>query len=799
MKKALLIAEKPSLMRSIERVYKDHKSDIPYEISFIEQRGHLLTLKMPDELDEDLKDWSWDTLPIHPEEHGGWKYRGIEEKKVGSYLTAKERFKKIKAELDSGAYDFVINAGDADQEGQLLIRIVLAAAKCSLPIKRFWTNAVTESDILDALKNLKDDEHDPMLVNLLEAAYARQHSDWRYGINISRAATLKMGIRCACGRVKTPILSIVCQREKEIASFTPKTVYGVKATYSEDFSGQLYSEVAESEDEGDEKDENKGLIWFDTEAEALDLIKSLPKTGKVLKFDSKRSETYGPKLFKLATAQIAAGKLGYDSSQTLSIIQGLYEKGYITYPRTDCEFVASGENFVALLKSAMSVPELEPFVRSIHKSAVGKVKATKKWVNDAKLKEHGHSALTPTVKTPDFSTLSKEEQDIYTMICRQFVAIFLPPLIQNKTLLIADIGGKTFKSTGKTLVDAGYTTIFGTKFTDTVIPDHIPGDPIDVSEFDTVENTSKCPKRFTDADLIAVCEAPHKFLVDKSLKALGGRLKIGTPATRSNIIKELIDKDKYLTTKKEKTKAYIVPTENGMSIYDNLKDCDICKVDMTGRWEEELEKIRLGTSPRDSLEENMQKDVAAMVEQIKGLSIVPIRTKSVVIGKCPKCGGDLLSSDKGFYCMNFRSGCKIGAFKLICDSKLTAEEFNDLVSGKIIDKEISKNGKSWKQKLYYDFTEDKVKFKQAEKTTSSHNCPCCSKPLSDDGRSLSCDCGFKFWKAVCGKTITDAQIDTLFNDGDSGLIKGFKSKAGKSFDAHLVVNADEKKIDLKFD
>ncbi len=799
MPKALLIAEKPSLRRAIEEVYNKHKSEIPYDISFFEQRGHLLTLKMPDELDDDLKDWSWDTLPIHPENYGGWKYRGIEERKTGKFLTAKERYTKIKNELDSGVYDVVINAGDPDQEGQLLIRIVLAAAKCSIPIKRYWSNATTEEEILDALKNLRDDEHDPMLTNLLEAAYARQHSDWRYGINISRAATLKMGIRCACGRVKTPILSIVCKREKEIAAFKPKTVYGVKANYSEDFSGQLYSDTAESEDDEEKDDAKKGLIWFDTEEEARDLISSLPKTAKVLKFDSKRTETYAPKLFKLATAQIAAGKLGYNSSQTLEIIQSLYEKGYITYPRTDCEFVSSTENFVAMLKSAICVPELEPYIKTISKSVVGKVRATKKWVNDAKLKEHGHSALTPTTKKPDFSSLSSEEQDIYRLIARQFVAIFLPPLIQNKTLLIADIDGHQFKSTGKTLVDAGYTAIFGTKFTDTVIPDHTTGDELTVTEFEQVENTSTCPKRFTDADLIAVCEAPHKFLTDKSLKAMGSRLKIGTPATRSSIIKELMEKDKYLTTKTEKSKAYIIPTETGMAIYDNLKDCDICKVDMTGQWEEELEKIRLGAASRSDLEVKMQENVADMVEQIKGLHIVPIRTKSAPICSCPSCDGEILSSEKGFYCSNYRSGCKVGAFKMICDSKLTADEFKKMLAGETITKELSKNGNKWKQDLYYDFDENKVQFKKAEASESDYNCPCCSNKLKDDGRALSCDCGFKFWKTVCGKTPSDDQLKRLFEDGDSGLIKGFKSKAGKSFDAHLVVNEAEKKIDLQFE
>ena len=279
---------------------------------------------------------------------------------------------------------------------------------------------------------------------------------------------------------------------------------------------------------------------------------------------------------------------------------------------------------------------------------------------------------------------------------------------------------------------------------------------------------------------------------------MGSRLKIGTPATRANIIKELIDRDKYLTTKKEKSKAYIVPTETGMGIYDNLKECDICKVDMTGIWEEELEKIRVGASSRADLETKMQKNVGDMVEQIKGLHIVPLKSKSAVIGKCPKCGADLLSSEKGFYCANYKSGCKIGAFKLICDSKLTADEFKELIDGKVIEKKLSKNGKKWKQKLYYDSENFKVQFKESASTVSSYECPCCSEKLKENDSSLYCGCGFKLWKTTCGKTLTSEQIENIINSGDSGLIKGFKNKAGKKFDAHIIVDTDEKKTTFQW-
>lgn len=797
MKKALLIAEKPSLKRTIEEVYNKHRSEIPFEITFMEQRGHLLTLKNPSELDEDLKKWEWDTLPIRPEDYGGWKYKIIDEKKTGKFLTSKERYEAIKKELSSGKYDFVINAGDPDQEGELLIRIVLSALKCSLPIKRYWSNDTTESKVLDALKNLKDDEHDDMLVHLLEAAYIRQHTDWRYGMNLSRAASLKMNLKCVVGRVRTAILGIVCTREKEILNFTPKTVYGVRANYKDEFTGQLFDERDEDEDEKDEA--QKGLIWFDTKEEAEGVISKLPNKATVKKFEVKRVETFAPKLYKLATAQIAAGKLGYSSSRTLEIIQSLYEKGYVSYPRTDCEYLASGEDFTQMIKSAMSVPELVPFIKTISSSAIGKVRATKKWVNDAKLKESGHSALAPTTKKPDYEKLTTDEQNIYALICRQFVAIFLPPLVQEKTELVTEIDGKTFKSNGKTLVDAGYTTIFGTRFTDTRIPKCAVGDSINVNSFDVTEKTSSCPKRFTDADLIAVCEAPHKFLNDKSLKSMGNRLKIGTPATRSGIIKEIIEKDKYLQIKPEKKVSYIIPTDIGMSIWENLKECDICKVDITGIIEEKLESVRAGLLERKELEKEMQQHVANMVEQIKGMTMVPLGRQRKEVCDCPSCGGKILSSDKGFYCSNYKEGCKVGSFKKICDSVITDEEFVKLLDGQNIVKKIKKASTEWSQELTYDAENHKIEFVKKEETESVYDCPNCSKSLIDTGAMLKCDCGFTFWKTSCKKTLSDSQIESFFRCGDTGLIKGMVGKSGKKFDAHIVLKEDKSGTEFRFE
>ena len=798
MPKALLIAEKPSLMRTIQAVYDKNKAAIPYEITFVSQRGHLVTLKLPSEIDEEQKHWKWENLPFHPEQHGGWQYKVIQEKKEGKNLTAAERLDQIKKELKSGAYDFVINAGDPDQEGELLVRLVLEYIKNTLPVKRFWSNDLTETHVLKALQNLKEDDTDPMCVNLYAAAKGRQHSDYRFGMNLSEAASLKMHTRVACGRVKTPILAIVCRREEEIRNFKPKTVYGVKSVYAEGFDGLLFDAAStEAEEEEDEKTDEakKGLIWFDTKKEAEDLIARLPATAEVLSFEKKRVETYAPKLYKLETLQVDAGKRGYNDARTLQIIQSLYEKELLSYPRTDCEYLSSDENFEGILRAVLQVPELNPFIRTISKGAMEKVRKSKKWINDKALEDAGHSAIRPTTKPADMATLTAEEQEIYTMVCRRFVAIFLPPVVQDKTCLIAKAGTETFKSTGKTLVDAGYSKVFGTKFSDMVIPEKKAGDILPGTTYELTEKTSICPKRYTSPGLVEVCENPAKFLDDPTLKALGKRLKIGTSATRSAIIRTLIVTDKYMAEKKEGKTTYVMPTPVGEAIIKNLGPCDICKVDLTGIWEEKLEMVRQGATTLAELEDGMKVHVENLIRDIREreMSSMSTEKKYEVIGTCPKCGKELCEGAKGFFCMGFKSKppCGLGTYKEVSGAMLTAEEFKSMLAGETIEKECKKDGKSWKQKLKYNLDTCKIEFVSGDMKVFG-TCPKCGGQLTTDGRVFRCSGGdVEGYHSLLGATMTNEEVIRMLS-GET-VVKTLK-KDKKSWEQPLTYSFEEKRF-----
>ena len=801
MKKGLVIAEKPSLMRTIRDVYEKHKNELPYELEFIAQQGHLLTLKLPSELDPEQAKWSFDHLPFFLTEHGGWQYKLITG--TGIAAKAKEKYYDIRDELKSGDYDFIVHAGDPDQEGELLVDIVLQSLHNHLPVKRYWSNDNTEEKALEALKNLRDDDNDPMLINFKKAGYCRQHVDYLYGMNLSEAVSLQMGGRAAIGRVKTWLLGMVARREDEIKNFKPSTCYGIKASYADGFDGQMFDQKTIKPDKNDndkdaDAEEKQGYVYYDTEAEAKAVVDGLGRKAVVKDFQKKLVTTYAPKLFEMTGAQVAGGKLGYAIDETSSALQSLYEKGYLSYPRTDCEYLSSHENFHAMIDSCRAVPELVPYIDSINESGIQRVLKSKKYVNDKALTEHGHSALAPTTKSPNFASLSDTEKDIYTLVCRQFIAIFLDPQKSKKVTLVTEIDGHTFKSAGKEMVDEGYLKIFSTKTTDNIIPAYNIGDVIKVDSIDTVSKTTKCPGHLTGTDLAEMAREPHKFLEDESLKALGDKLHIGTSATRGPIIKQLVDKDKYLhiVARKGAKQGYLEPTDDGYRIYQNLKNEEMCKTDTTAQWELSLDKIRNGELDSREFEHDMEKHIARMVEKIRLTEMAQFAkanaSKFNVLCTCPKCGSDIISGPNNFFCSGRKEkGCEIGLYKTILGAKITDDDFKALLEGHVIEKKLKKESSVWMQKLKYNVDEHKLEFAKDEIKKLEFKCPACKTEVEDTGRTVKCPgCGFTIWKSQCGHVLKDSEIEDLLTKGSTKTIKGLKSKKGTRFDAKIAINDD---------
>ena len=802
--KALLIAEKSSLMRAIREVYEKHKDAIAIDIDFMTQRGHLVRLKMPDEIDEEMKEWAWETLPFHPDEKGGWRYAVIQEKKTGNFKTAQERFEEIKGALHSGKYDFVINAGDPDQEGQLLIHLVLNKAKNALPVKRFWSNNLTEPNIKKALQNLRDDQ-EPFFTQLLDAAYARQRSDYRFGLNLTRAATLQMGGKAAIGRVKAPILNLVVTREKEIRNFVPKTVYGVRVDYKEGFHGRLFlPEEKEADEKEEEENEETGILWFDTKEEAQARIKALGNTATIKEYRAKQTRKLPPRLFKLATVQDAAGKaFGYEAKEVLEHLQVLYEKQLYHTPN-HLRLHPQQRVFRRDLTSGRQYQRAQRIYQRDYPEAIQRVRKTKKWANDKEVEKEGHTAIIPTTKPVGDTPLSPQQRNIYNLVARQFVAIFLPDLVEDKVEIVTENNGQRFKTTGKTLVDPGYTKLLEINIQDVKVPQVEEGQTVQVEKTEVTEKTSTCPKRYTTGDLIMACENPAKYLDDDNLKKLGKNLTIGTPATRATIFEELIERDGYIQKGRRGKREVLAPTPVGEAIIENLKDFAICKVDMTGYWEEELIQIRKGELALDEVEARMKERVNEAVRQMKNTPMkkLPGENKTYRdIGTCPRCGGTLIEGPKTYFCSgNKEKGCRVGGFKSQYGAEITLDDFKRMLNGEAIEKEMDFKGSQWKQEVSLNEEGTITPIQKQEDTGWA--CPACGKPY---GKATALFLPGKtggnlqghFIPAHCGKRNPQEEFRRLFTTGQTGIIKAFKVKTRKDLQRPDPIDTNDKRIYLE--
>ncbi len=656
--KGLLIAEKPSLMSAIRDVYNAHYSELPYSLDFVAQHGHLIQQIPPNAYCDEWADkWDWSQLPMFPQKlPGGWKYDVIS--------SAKDTYKKISEKFKTGNYDFIVHAGDPDREGQYLVRLVLQRLKCKLPVKRFWSNDLTDKAVLNALKQLRDDDHDEFLVNLTHAAYCRAKFDWLLGMNGSRAATLAMNsgaLRLGAvrtGRVKTPLLNVIVNRELDIQNFKPVTTYGVECVYKEGFSGLLF--------------DDEGTVSFKTISEAKSFIGSLDDVAKVVSFDRKAVKHKAPAFFKLSSLQVEANKsYGFSADKTLELAQSLYEKHKVlTYPRTDCEYVSKelGKSFNVLLKSVSAFPELKRYVGDVKSDDISAVISSSRYINDKKLQESGHSALLPTETIPDVNKLSGDEYKLLLLVFKRFLAAFMSPELVEETTVITDNSGNTFKSNGKVVKDKGYTVLFDKKENDVVIPVLSEGQTVYVSSLVPKEQTTTCPKRYTDADLISLMENPVKFLHDSSLKDIIKSSKgIGTPATRANIIKELV-KNGYIQKKKGKGKSEgIYATPIGIAIIQNLGDRDIASVDLTAQWEEKLGFVESGEMSAAEFDDAVVHYIDSLIKDLRHAGATGEFTASAssngkgeALCKCPRCGADIVENRKAFSCSR---KCGIVLFK----------------------------------------------------------------------------------------------------------------------------------------
>ena len=782
MNRYLFVAEKPSVMKTVQTVYLKHKSEIDAAVNgtifFSALVGHVGRWAWPKEYQEWSGKWNEIPLPIIPEE---WKI------KVNP--STRDVFNRIIETYNKQKCNAVIVGTDSDIEGNGIFYFLERLAGWEkIKALRFFEQTMTEEDIRNSFLHLTDFRTYPRDVNMTKSRLVRSQSDWKYGMNLTVRASIMAGATLRIGRVKAPTLKMVYDNCKAIDEFKPKTSYCVQADFANGMSG-IYVNPDDKKD-----------ILFDDIQSAKSFIQSLHyDKGTVKSVDKKQVKTNPPHLFKLSDLQGEAGPaFGYGPDDVLKILQSLYENHkLISYPRTDGRFISTSKakELPRILQAISNVDELKPYIDKIPSEEIAGISRKTAYVNDEEVKKASHDALLPTTTKPDLKKLTVEERNIYLMVCKRLISIFYPPLIEEKTVVITDVGGALFKSTGTMVADKGWTLVVPKKKNGTELPYLRKGDLLDVRRIAPKERTTTPPKRLTTSALILMMENIANYLQEKEYKSIMKEASgIGTPSSRAAIINDLITSG-YMTTKKNS--IYI--TDVGKQYIENLEGIDIINPELTAELELLLKKIRQGEESPELVMKKMDDSMFHMMDQMQNIKQIK-REAKLFPYKCPTCGSSMRDSEKGIFCTN--ESCGLAIWKKIAGKTLPQTALKELCTKGItgtIKGFKSKNGNSFDarikiegNKLAYNFDSELI-------------CPACGKPLHKMDWGYGCTgyrdgCSFAISNTFGGKIFTDSEIKKLLSGKTIGPFEGLVSSKGKSFNAslHLELVEGKYKIIPKF-
>ncbi len=619
MAKTLVLAEKPSVGRDLAKVLKCNQN----KGSYIEGNnyvvtwalGHLVGLQDPEDYDDKYKQWSMETLPMLPEPM-----------KLTILKKTAKQYHEVKKQLFRDDINEIVIATDAGREGELVGRWILEKAGVKKPVKRLWISSQTDKAIKDGFNNLKPGS---AYQNLYKAAVCRAEADWIVGLNITRALTCKYNAQLSAGRVQSPTLAMIVQREDEIKNFVPKDYYTVSAK-SKDFSLQWT-----------DKNNNQRTFNQDFANDVLARIKG--NDANIVDLNEIVKKKYAPNLYDLTELQRDANKIwGYSAKQTLSIMQRLYENYKIlTYPRTDSKYISTDivQTLPERLK-AIAIGDYRVLALDILRKGV---KSNKSYVDDSKVSDH--HAIIPTEESPKLSNLNTEEKNIYDLVVRRFLSVMLPPFEYIQTNIIADINGERFVAKGKVVKAKGWKSVYDIEdedeneddIKDQILPKLSIGDTIKIISSTVGNGKTKPPSRFNEGTLLLAMENPHKYIkVDSaSAKTLGETGGLGTVATRADIIEKLFNS--FVIEKQGKE---IIPTSKGRQLIE-LVPKDLKSPLLTANWENHLEDISKGKLDDKKFIDDMKKYTKELLNDVKGTDSKFVHDNITGV-KCPECGKKML-------------------------------------------------------------------------------------------------------------------------------------------------------------
>ncbi|QWI14923.1 DNA topoisomerase III [Bacillus wiedmannii] len=622
MVKSVVIAEKPSVARDIARVLKCDKKGNGYlegsKYIVTWALGHLVTLADPESYDVKYKKWNLEDLPMLPE-----RLKLTVIKQTG------KQFNAVKSQLLRKDVNEIIVATDAGREGELVARWIIDKVKIQKPIKRLWISSVTDKAIKDGFANLKPGK---AYDNLYASAVARSEADWYIGLNATRALTTRFNAQLNCGRVQTPTVAMIANREDEIKNFKAQTYYGIEAQTT----SQL--KLTWQDANGNSRSFNK---------EKIDgIVKGLDKhNATVVEIDKKQKKSFSPGLYDLTELQRDANKkFGYSAKETLNIMQKLYEQHKVlTYPRTDSRYISS--DIVGTLPERLKACGVGEYRPLAHKVLQKPIKSNKSFVDDSKVSDH--HAIIPTEGYVNFSAFTDKERKIYDLVVKRFLAVLFPAFEYEQLTLRTKVGNETFIARGKTIIHAGWKEVYENRFEDDDITDDVKeqllphiekGDTLTVKLIMQTSGQTKAPARFNEATLLSAMENPTKYM-DTQNKQLADTLKstggLGTVATRADIIDKLFNS--FLLEKRGKD---IHITSKGRQLLDLVPE-ELKSPTLTGEWEQKLEAIAKGKLKKEVFISEMKNYTKEIVSEIKS-SDKKYKHDNISTKSCPDCGKPML-------------------------------------------------------------------------------------------------------------------------------------------------------------
>ena len=841
--KTLVIAEKPSVAQDIVRsltptVGKFEKHDEHFENDkyiVTSAVGHLVEIQAPEEFDVKRGKWSFANLPVIPPH---FDLHPMDKTKTRLNAIVKQAKRK-----DVGAF---INACDAGREGELIFRLIQQYSKVKLPVSRLWLQSMTPQAIRDGFGALRTDKQ---MLPLADAARCRSEADWLVGINGTRAMTAFNSrdggfFLTTVGRVQTPTLSVVVEREEQIRKFISRNYWEIHASFAAvagDYPAKWFDPKWKKN--ADDAEIRADRVWTQREAQAIaDAVRGMPAT--VIE-ESKPTSQASPLLFDLTSLQREAnGKFGFSAKTTLSIAQSLYERHKaLTYPRTDSR--ALPEDYVSVVKDTFTMlansgmKHLAPFAATAIKGNY--VKPSKRIFDNAKVSDH--FAIIPTLQAP--TGLSEAEQKVYDLVTRRFIAVFFPSAEYQVTTRISTVLEHNFKTEGKVLVKPGWLAIYGKEAAEEVadakdgdkgqsLVPVAPGEKVKTETADPKGLATRPPARYSEATLLGAMENAGKTVEDDEHREAMQEKGLGTPATRSSIIEGLIAEKYMLREGRE-----LIPTAKAFQLMTLLRGLgveELSKAELTGEWEYKLNQMEHGKLTRESFMAEIAAMTERMVKKAKEYDRDTIPGDYATLqSPCPNCGGIVKENYRRYTCTGksgTEDGCGFSFGKTPAGRTFEVAEVEQFLRDKKIGPlEGFRSKAGWpftaemvikfdedtkNYKLEFDFGDDKKGEESGEIIDFSAQqslgaCRKCGASVFELGKNYVCEksvptlaqatpsCDFKSGQVILQQPIVREQMSKLLESGKTDLLDKFVSmRTRRGFKAMLAWDAEAGKVNFEF-